>query len=189
MGLFGPVWALILGAIALTGFLLEHLWYGLFDWNQAIQRGEVDLRLDSVDAALAHGVTYPLSYLLFFAGGALIGAAIYRWDLGWLIIAPVAPVVFSLDFALSRSEPWGPGWFRWLAGLTGEASVPVAVAAIVVVVAVIAWISRAILLETPCARKGLTWKRNCDTATSDSGCACSSRRPAGSAGSSRASWC
>lgn len=153
MGLFGPVWSLILGALALAGFILEHLWYGLFDWNQAIQRGDRDLALDSLGAVLTHGVTYPLSYLLFFAGGALIGAACYRWDSGWLILVPVAPVVFSLDFALTRADPWGPGWFRWLTGLSGDASSPVAAAAMVVVIAVFAWLGRAILLETPVRAK------------------------------------
>lgn len=155
MGLFGVVWSLILAAIAMAGFLAEYAWYSLFGWNQAIDQAD-GLVIDSVGSALAYGAPFPLDYLLYFAAGALIGAATYRWDGGWLIVIPLIPVVLAPDWALTRSEPWGPSdLLQWISGFAGEATVPVAAAATVIVIAVFAWICRAILVETPVrAKKG-----------------------------------
>ena len=153
MALFGLGWSLVLGVIAVAGLLLEHLWYGLFDWNQALRGEAGEITLGALRDVLVHGLHYPLSYLLFFTGGALIGAAAYRWDGGWLVLVPVASVVYALDFALTSSQAAGPTWFRWLTGLTGDASTPAAAAAMVVLIVAMAWICRSILLRTPVRAK------------------------------------
>lgn len=153
MGWFGALWSLALGALVIAVFLAEHALYRAFDWNHAIERTPDSLPLDTVGDVLAFAAHYPLVYLLYFTGGALIGAASYRWDGGWLVIVPVVPVTLALDDAISRSEPWGPGWLRVVTGLTDQLGTWPAVAAIAAAIVAGAWIARRIILDTPIRAK------------------------------------
>ncbi|GAB3227964.1 hypothetical protein GCM10027447_19570 [Glycomyces halotolerans] len=150
MGLFGLLWSASLGVIA-TGFLLaEHAVYGLFAWPQALQGDQSDVVLASVGDVLNFSATYPLSYAVYFTGGALVGAAIYRSDAGWLTLAPAIPIALAVDDALSSTDAAGPAWLlRVVTRLTDGIATWPAVAIAVAVIAVGAWIARGILLGTP----------------------------------------
>ncbi|MCH7230048.1 hypothetical protein L0U85_04120 [Glycomyces sp. L485] len=148
LGWFGLLWSAALGALAIAMFLGEHALYSAFDWSQTLQGDGGETRLDSVGAALEFSARYPLVYLLYFTGGAIIGAAAYRSDWGWLVLVPVVPVVLALDGALMRTEVWGPGWASAVTGAANGLGTWQAVAVVLVAVAAGAWIVRGILLGT-----------------------------------------
>ncbi len=155
MGIFGLLWSLFLGTIALVGFLGEHALYGVFDWTQAPQQGEeYDLVLGSFGQALDFAAIYPLSYLLYCAGGALAGAAIYRSDTGWLILALVVPIGFAVDDLLSSADTWGPAFVvRFITGPLEDLGTWPAVVIALAVIAIGAWGTRRIILNTPIRAK------------------------------------
>ncbi|GAB3654631.1 hypothetical protein [Glycomyces tarimensis] len=153
MGWFGLLWSLALGALTAAVFLAEHAVYEAFDWNQSIQGEPGDLALESVGDVIVFAAPYPLTYLLYFTAGALIGAASYRWDAGWLIIVPAVPITLALDDAISSAEPWGPGWLRVVTSVTDDMGTWSSVVAILAAVAVGAWICRRILIDTPIRAK------------------------------------
>lgn len=155
MGIFGLLWSLFLGTIALLGFLGEHALYGVFDWTQAPQQSEeYDLVLGSFGQTLDFAAVYPLSYLLYYVAGALVGAAIYRSDTGWLILALVLPVGFAVDGLLSSADNWGPtSVVRFITGPLDDLGTWPAVVIALAVIAIGAWSTRRIILNTPIRAK------------------------------------
>ncbi|WP_026930510.1 hypothetical protein [Glycomyces tenuis] len=151
MGVFGLLWSLMIGALAVAGFLGERALYGALDWTQAIQQGDdVQLAIGSFGDALEFAAVYPLAYLLYFTAGAVIGAAIYRSDGGWLVLVPVIPVTLLADDAMTAGGPWGPGWLvRFVSGATDTWSVWVGVAVTLVVIVTGALIARRIIIDSP----------------------------------------
>ena len=149
MGWFGLLWSLALGALAIGVFIVEHAIYSAFDWNQAVQEAGTDVQLGSIGDVLAFAGWYPLLYLLYFTGGALIGAATYRSDGGWLILVPVVPIVLTLDDAVSGSEPWGPEWLRSITSVADGLGTWPSAGAVLVAIALGGWICRRILIDTP----------------------------------------
>ncbi|WP_100444875.1 hypothetical protein [Glycomyces xiaoerkulensis] len=153
MKVLGLLWSGALGALAVALFLAEHAMYRAFGWTHAIEQGPVDRPFESFGAVLEHSAWLPLTYLLYFVGGALIGVASYRWDLGWLIIVPVVPTVLFLQSAIDRTEVWGPDWFKRATEPAYEWGVAPALIATVAAIVVGAWAARRILLDTPIRAK------------------------------------
>ena len=155
MGIFALLWSAFIGALAIAGFLGEHALYGALDWRQAPQQGEeFDLVIGSFAHALEFAAIYPLAYLLYCTAGMLIGAAIYRSDGGWLVLLPVVPITLAVDDALSRADAWGPAWLvRFVSGVVEGWGVWSAVAAAVVVIAIGAWATRHLILNSPIRAK------------------------------------
>ncbi len=155
MGVFGLLWSLFLGAIAIAGFLGERALYGALDWTQAIQHeGDDEVAVRSFGDALDFAAIYPLAYLLYFTAGVLIGAAICRSDSGWLILIPVIPVTLAVDDAMTSAGPWGPGWLvRFLTGATDGWSLWFSVTVALVVIAVGAWGARRLIIDSPIRAK------------------------------------
>lgn len=115
MGVFGFLWSLALGALTFAGMAAERAYYGAMGWSQGVDADGAVAPIGSWSETLAFAAVYPLVYLVYFAAGAAIGAAAYRWEgSGWLILVPILPVVFSLDNALYNTEPFGPGWMGFL---------------------------------------------------------------------------
>lgn len=153
MGIFGLLWAAIFGTVAAAGFFAEHAYYGALDWNHAIQQDGGDHQLSSFGDVVQTAIAYPLTYVLYFAIGALVGVSTYRWDGGWLVLAPAIPIALAIGAALTGTESWGPGWLRWMTWLGTEADTVVAVAAAVVAVGLAAWLTRLIVVDTPIRAK------------------------------------
>src|SRR5690606_11017284 len=62
MGVFGLLWSLLVGAIAVAGFVGEHALYGALDWTQSIQQRE-GMTLRTFGETLEFAAVYPLAYL------------------------------------------------------------------------------------------------------------------------------
>jgi hypothetical protein len=153
-GLFGLLWSAALGALALLGFAAEHAYYGALGWTQAIDQ-DTPFPLESYGDALSFGLPYPLTFAVYFTGGALIGGAIYRSDGGWLSLIPVIPIGLALDDLVSSVEPWGPGWLvRVATGLADDLNPWIGAAVAVVFIALGVWITRRIILDSPIRAKG-----------------------------------
>ncbi|MDN3239208.1 hypothetical protein [Glycomyces tritici] len=154
MGVFGLLWSVAIGALVFAGLLVERAYYDGMGWTQGIQAGDTTTALGSWGDTVAFAAVYPLMYLAYFAAGAVIGAASYRWEgSGWLLLVPVLPVVFSLDNALYDTEPFGPGWMGFLGRFMdewGRAPILAGIAAVAVVLAIAA---RQILIDIPLRSK------------------------------------
>lgn len=154
MGVFGLLWSVVLGGLVFAGLLVERAYYDAMGWSQGVQANDAVTALGSWSDTAAFAAVYPLMYLAYFAAGALIGAASYRWDgTGWLLLVPVLPIVFSLDNALYDTEPFGPGWMGFLGRFMDEwGRVPI-LAGVVLVSLVLAACARRILLDIPLRSK------------------------------------
>ncbi|THV38442.1 hypothetical protein [Glycomyces buryatensis] len=153
-GLFGLTWGLFCGALVFAGLVAEHAYYGAMGWTQSIEySGELTV-MASFGQAAEHGALYLLAYPLYFLGGAIIGAATYRWEgTGWLIAFPVAVVVIGLTDALSRTVPTGPDWLRFVTEYAqgwGRGAVLAAFAAALVIGAAIGY---RLLIDIPVRAK------------------------------------
>jgi hypothetical protein len=153
MGIFGLLWSAIFGVVAAAGYFAEYAYYGLFDWAQGVPKDDGDAPLESLSDVAATAVAYPLLYLMYFTAGALIGAAAYRWDGGWLILAPIAPIILALDAALTSRESFGPGWLRWASTITDDTHTLTGLIAAIAAVGLAAWLTRHILVDTPIRSK------------------------------------
>lgn len=155
MGIFGLLWSLVIGVIVIAGFIGEHALYSALDWTQAPrQSDEFHLVLGSFGQTLEFAALYPLSYLLYFTAGALIGAAIYRADGGWLILAPVIPITLAVDDAMSRVDTWGPAWLvQFVSGAFEDRNPWIVVAVALVVIAAGAWGTRRLIIGSPIRAK------------------------------------
>jgi hypothetical protein len=154
MGLFGLLWSVALGALVFAGLLAERAFYDAMGWTQGVQTGDTVTALGSWSDTAVFAAVYPLMYLAYFAAGAVIGAAAYRWEgSGWLLLVPILPVVFSLDNALYDTEPFGPGWMGFLGGFMDEwGRVPILIG-VVAVAAVLGLAARQILIDIPLRSK------------------------------------
>ncbi|MFG3341399.1 hypothetical protein [Glycomyces sp. NPDC048151] len=111
MGVFGVLWSAAIGAIVVAGLLAERVYYDAMGWTQGVDANDTVTAIGSWGETAAFAALYPLMYLVYFAAGAVIGAASYRWEnTGWLLLVPILPVVFSLDNAVADTEPFGPAW-------------------------------------------------------------------------------
>ncbi|THV30766.1 hypothetical protein [Glycomyces paridis] len=147
-GLFGLLWSAALGLVAIAGFLVEHAYYGLLDWTQGIDQ-DTPLPLESYGHAFEFAAHYPLVFALYFTGGALVSAAIYRSDSGWLVLIPVIPIGLALDDLLSSSEPWGPGWMvRFVTGLADDVDPWIGAVLTAAFIVLGAWITRRLILDS-----------------------------------------
>ncbi|RRS00809.1 hypothetical protein [Glycomyces terrestris] len=154
MGLFGVLWSLALGAIACAGLLAERASYAAMGWSHGIDANDAIAPIGSAAETAAFGAHYPLLYLVYFAAGALVGAASYRWEsAGWLLLVPVLPVVFSLDNALYDTKPVGPGWAGFLGGLIGDWGRGLIIALLLATAAALAAAAYRILIDIPLRAK------------------------------------
>jgi hypothetical protein len=154
MGVFGLLWSVAIGALVFAGLLAERAFYDAMGWSQGIERNDTITTLGSWGDTAAFAAVYPLMYLAYFAAGAAIGAAAYRWEgSGWLILVPVLPVVFSLDNALYNTEPFGPGWMGFLGRFMDDWDRVAVLAAIAAVAIVLAIAARQILIDIPLRSK------------------------------------
>ena len=111
LGVFGLLWSAVLGALVFAGLLVERAYYDAMGWSQGVDANGSVAAIGSWGETAAFAAVYPLMYLAYFAAGAVIGAASYRWEnTGWLLLVPILPVVFSLDNAVYNTEPFGPAW-------------------------------------------------------------------------------
>jgi hypothetical protein len=154
MGVFAALWSLALGALAFAAVAAERFYYDVMGWSQGIDANDVIAPIGTWGETLAFAAAYPLVFLLYFAAGALVGAASYRWEnSGWLVLLPLIPLVFSLDNGLYDTEPFGPGW----AGVLGRfiedwGRAPVLVAIIAVTIGLAAAVHR-VLIDIPLRSK------------------------------------
>lgn len=154
MGVFGLLWSAVLGALTLAGFLAEHAYYDALGWSQGIERDQAMVPLETWGEAAAFGAVYALLYLLYFIGGTLIGAASYRWEgTGWLVVFPIALVVFSLDNAVFNTDPWGPDGLRVVTGLVEDWGPGVVLALIAAATAIGAYLAYRVLRNVPLRSK------------------------------------
>jgi hypothetical protein len=154
MGVFGLLWSIAIGVLVFAGLLAERVFYDAMGWTQGIQLNDTITTLGSWGETAAFAAVYPLMYLAYFAAGAAIGAAAYRWEgSGWLLLVPVLPVVFSLDNALYDTEPFGPGWMGFLGRFMDDWGRAAVLAAIVAVALVLAAAARRILIDIPLRSK------------------------------------
>jgi hypothetical protein len=150
MGVLGALWSAALGALVIAGLLAEHAYYDAMGWSQGIEANGTVAAIGSWGDTAAFAAVYPLTYLVYFAAGAVIGAASYRWEhVGWLLLVPILPVVFSLDNAIYDTEPFGPGWMGFLGRYMDDwGRVPV-LAGIALVAAALAIAAHRILIDIP----------------------------------------
>lgn len=154
MGIFGLLWSLFTGAIAIAGFLGERAYFSAMDWTQAVGQDDPGIVLRSVGDALDFAKLYPLSYVLYGTAGALIGAAIYRSDSGWLAIVPVVPVTLAVDDAMSDAGSWGPSWLvQFTSVVTDSWGEWIAAAVAVAAIVIGAWVARRIIIDSPIRSK------------------------------------
>lgn len=154
MGVFGAAWSALIGAVVFAAFSAERWYYGAMDWSHGVTMNGVTETIGSWGETLAFAGVYPLLYLAYFAAGIVIGAASYRWEgSGWLVLVPILPVLFSLDNALYNTEPVGPGWVGYFGRFIEDAGRGFILAAIVVVIAVLAYVGYRILLDIPLRSK------------------------------------
>jgi hypothetical protein len=155
MGVFGLLWSTVLGALVFAGLLAEHAYYGAMGWTQGIQSNDAVTALASWGDTAAFAAVYPLMYLAYFASGAVIGAAAYRWQgTGWLLLFPILIVVFSLDNAVYDTEPFGPAWAGVLGRFIDDWGRGLVLAGTAVVAAGLAIAARRILIDIPLRSKG-----------------------------------
>lgn len=148
-GLFGLLWSAALGVLAVAGFVAEHAYYGLLDWTQGIDQ-ETPLPLESYGQAFEFALHYPLVFAVYFTGGALIGASLYRSDGGWFSLIGVIPIGLALDDMLSAVEPWGPGWLvRFVTGFADDLNPWFGAVLALAFIALGAWITRRVILDSP----------------------------------------
>jgi hypothetical protein len=141
MGLLGLIWSAALGALVILGYTAEQVYFSWFDWQQTrIGWGGEDTYVSSVGEAFTGVLPAILSFALFFVFGALLGAAIYRWDgNGLFTLIPAVPVALAFDAALfPGSEPFGPRWLQFVTGFAVEWPFPAAAVGTVVVIALVA---------------------------------------------------
>lgn len=154
MGVFGLLWSVALGVLVIAGFLAERVYYGAMDWTHGIQLNDAVAVIGSWGETAAFASVYPLMYLVYFAAGTVIGAAAYRWEgIGWLILVPILPVVFSLDIAVYNTEPFGPAWAGFLGRFMDDWGRGLVLAVIAVVALVLAIAARRILIDIPLRTK------------------------------------
>lgn len=154
VGVFGLVWSAVLGATVFAGLLAERAYYDAMGWSQGIDADGSVSAIGSWSETAAFAAVYPLLYLAYFAAGAVIGAAAYRWEsTGWLLLVPILPVVFSLDNALYNTEPFGPAWAGVFTRFIEDwGRIPVLLG-IALVVAALAVAARRILIDIPLRAK------------------------------------
>jgi hypothetical protein len=88
---FTVVLSALLGALAALGFALERLVFSVADWPQELTDEHV---FDSATELPTILLAFWLAFLVWTAVGAIIGAAIYRQDDGWGLLAlPVCLVL------------------------------------------------------------------------------------------------
>ncbi|MEU6861016.1 hypothetical protein AB0B28_19335 [Glycomyces sp. NPDC046736] len=148
MGVFGLLWVLAFALLTLAGFLAEHTYYDLLGWSQGIDQ-ETPMPLETYGEVFAFILPYPLTYAVYFTGGALIGAGAYHSDAGWFMFIPVIPVGLALDDLLSKVDPWGPGWLVHFVTGRAEFSPWVAAAVAVAVLAFGVWATRRLIVNSP----------------------------------------
>lgn len=154
MGVFGLLWSLGLGALVIAGLLAERAYYGAMGWSQGIDANDTVAAIGSWGETAAFAAVYPLTYLVYFAAGTVIGAAAYRWEnTGWFLLFPILPVVFSLDNAVYDTEPFGPAWAGVFGRFMDDWGRGVVLAGIIVVAVVLAYVARRILLDIPLRAK------------------------------------
>ncbi|MBO3733174.1 hypothetical protein [Glycomyces niveus] len=154
MGVFGLLWSAALGALVFAGILAERAYYGAMGWSQGIDAQGTISAIGTWGETAAFAAVYPLMYLAYFAAGAVIGAAAYRWEnSGWLLLVPILPVVFSLDNAVYDTEPFGPAWAGVLGRFMEDWGRGVVLTGVVIVAAGLAVATRQILLDIPLRSK------------------------------------
>lgn len=154
MGVFGLLWSAALGALVFAGILAERAYYEAMGWSQGIDAEGAISAIGTWGETAAFAAVYPLMYLAYFAAGAVIGAAAYRWEnSGWLILVPILPVVFSLDNAVYDTEPFGPAWAGVLGRFMDDWGRGVVLTGVVIVAAGLAVATRQILLDIPLRSK------------------------------------
>jgi hypothetical protein len=154
MGVFGLLWSAALGALVVAGFLAEHAYYGVMGWTQGVQSDDAVTAMGSWGGTAAFAAVYPLMYLAYFAGGAVIGAPAYRWQgTGWLVLFPILVVVFSLDNAVYDTEPFGPAWAGVLGRFIDDWGRGLVLAGTAVIAVGLAIAARRILIDIPLQSK------------------------------------
>ncbi|THV38441.1 hypothetical protein [Glycomyces buryatensis] len=149
-GVFALLWSAGVSVLCSAGFLAEHAYYRALGWTQTVNVDGADHAIDSVGSAFGATATYPLSYLIYFLGGAIIGLCCYRWEsTGWLSVVPVIPIGLAVDNGLAVSGPWGPGWLLALIGVTDDLPAAGGITLAVAAILLGAWLFRGILLDTP----------------------------------------
>jgi hypothetical protein len=154
MGVFGLLWSAALGALVIAGLLAEHAYYGAMGWSQGVKSDDAVTVLGSWGDTAAFAAVFPLLYLAYFAAGAVIGAAAYRWQgTGWLLLFPILTIVFSLDDAVHDTEPFGPAWAGVLGRFMDDWGHGLVLAGTAVVAAGLAIAARRILIDIPLRSK------------------------------------
>ncbi|WP_205325632.1 hypothetical protein [Glycomyces sp. YM15] len=150
MGVFGFLWSAALGALVVAGFLVERVYYDAMGWSQGVQGDDATTVIGTWGETAAFAAVHPLMYLAYFAAGALVGAAAYRWQSsGWLLVFPVLVVVFSLDNAVYDTEPFGPAWAGVLGRFMDDWGRGLVLTGVAVVAAGLAIAARRILIDIP----------------------------------------
>lgn len=154
LGVFGVLWSAALGALAIAGFLAERAYYGANGWTHGVDTGDSIVSLGTWSETAAFAAVYPLVYLVHFAAGAVIGAAVYRWEsTGWMLVFPILPVVFSLDNAMYDLEPFGPGWAGFLGRYMDDWGRGLILGGVVLVLLGLALAAHRLLIDIPLRAK------------------------------------
>lgn len=154
IGVFGLLWSAAVGALVFAGILVERAYYDALGWSHGIDAEGAINPIGTWDETAAFAAVYPLMYLVYFAAGAVIGAAAYRWEnAGWLILVPILPVVFSLDNAAYDTEPFGPAWAGVLGRFMDDWGRGVVLTGAAVAAVLLAFGARRILIDIPLRSK------------------------------------
>jgi hypothetical protein len=154
IGVMGLLWSALLGVFVIAGLLIERAYYDAMGWSQGIDANGTVAAIGTWGETAAFAAVYPLMYLVYFAAGAVIGAAAYRWEgTGWLLLFPILPVVFSLDNAVYDTEPFGPAWAGVFGRFMEDWGRGVVLAVALVVAVVLAVAARRLLIDIPLQSK------------------------------------
>jgi hypothetical protein len=100
---FTVAFSALLGALSMLGYLLEGLVYEVADWPHELTD---EHSFDSTSELGTILVTHCLAFLVWATIGAIVGAAIYRHDDGWGLVALPVCIVLMIPagFAIGSTE-------------------------------------------------------------------------------------